>query len=121
MLSRKQQYVTRARHSHARISMVNAGTPNHSKWDCTYHVVFIPKFQREILYRQLRRCLGEVLRGLTEQKECQIEVGHLLPGHVRVTISIPPKYAVSLVVGFINCNRAVHLAGVTGPLCLVQC
>ena len=85
---------------------------NHTKWECKYHVVFIPKCRRKVLYGELRRNLGEVFRKLTEQKESQIEEGHLMPDHVHMTISIPPKYAVSHVVGFIKGKSAIHLARV---------
>jgi hypothetical protein len=74
---------------------------NHSKWECKYHVVFIPKCRRKTLYAQLRRHLGEVFRRLAEQKESKIEEGHLMPDHVHMMISIPPKYAVSQVIGFV--------------------
>ena len=87
---------------------------NHSKWECKYHVVFIPKCRRKTLYAQLRRHLGEVFRGLAEQKECTIEEGHLMPDHVHMMISIPPKYAVSQVIGFIKGKSAIHLARVYG-------
>ena len=87
---------------------------NHSKWECKYHVVFIPKCRRKTLYAQLRRRLGEVFRRLAEQKESTIEEGHLMPDHVHMMISIPPKYAVSQVIGFINGKSAIHLARVYG-------
>jgi putative transposase len=83
---------------------------NHSKWECKYHVVFIPKCRRKTLYAQLRRYLGEVFRKLAEQKESRIEEGHLMPDHVHMMISIPPKYAVSQVIGFIKGKSAIHLA-----------
>ena len=63
---------------------------SHTKWDCKYHVVFIPK-HRKTLYAELRRHLAEVFRRLAMQKECRIEEGHLLPDHVHMMISIPPK------------------------------
>lgn len=87
---------------------------NHTKWQCKYHVVFIPKNRRKTLYRQLRRYLGEVFRGLAQQKESRIEEGHLMPDHVHMMISIPPKYAVSQVVVYIKGKRAIHLARVYG-------
>ncbi len=83
---------------------------NHSRWECKYHVVFIPKCRRKTLYVQLRQYLGEVFRRLVEQKESRIEEGHLMPDHVHMMISIPPKYAVSQVVGFIKGKSAIHLA-----------
>src|SRR5215468_1737974 len=87
---------------------------SHSKWECKYHVVFIPKCRRRTLYVELRRHLGEVFRRLAEQKESRIEEGHLLVGHVHMLISIPPKYAVSQVIGFIKGKSAIHLARVYG-------
>jgi putative transposase len=67
---------------------------SHSKWECKYHVIFIPKGRRKALYAQLRRHLGDVFRSIVRQKECRIEEGHLMPDHVHMMISIPPKYAV---------------------------
>ena len=87
---------------------------NHGKWECKYHVAFIPKCRRKTLYTQLRRYLGEVFRKLAEQKESRIEEGHLMPDHVHMMISIPPKYAVSQVIGFIKGKSAIHLARTYG-------
>ena len=83
-------------------------------WECKYHVVFIPKCRRKTLYGQLKKHLGEVLRKLAQQKESEILEGHLMPDHVHMLISIPPKYAVSQVVGFIKGKSAIHLARVYG-------
>jgi len=79
---------------------------SHTKWECKYHVVFIPKYRRRVLYGQLRQHLGEVLRELARQKESRIEEGHLLPDHVHMMISVPPKYAVSQVVWGISRAKA---------------
>src|ERR1035437_318124 len=87
---------------------------NHTKWECKYHVVFIPKYRRKALYKELRRHLGEVFRQLAKQKESQIEEGHLLSDHVHMMIQIPPKYAVSQVIGYIKGKSAIHLARVYG-------
>ena len=78
------------------------GSLSHTTWDCKYHVVFIPKCRRKTLYQELRRHLGEVFRRLALQKESKVEEGHLMPDHVHMLLSIPPKYAVSQVVGFIK-------------------
>ena len=94
--------------------MDDAGNLNHTKWQCKYHVVFIPKMRRKVLYVELRRYLGEVFRALAVQKESRIEEGHLMPDHVHMMIAIPPKYAVSQVVGFIKGKSAIHLARVYG-------
>ena len=83
---------------------------SHSRWDCKYHIIFIPKCRRAVLYRELRKYLGEMFRHLAQQKECRIEEGHLLVDHVYMLISIPPKYAVAQVVGFMKGKSAIHLA-----------
>ncbi len=87
---------------------------NHTRWECKYHIVFIPKCRRKTLYGQLRVHLGEVFRMLAAQRESQIEEGHLMPDHVHMLVSIPPKYSVSQVVGFIKGKSAIHLARVYG-------
>ena len=83
---------------------------SHSKWECKYHVVFIPKYRKKAIYGELRKGLGRVLRTLAEQRESQIEEGHLMPDHVHMMISIPPKYAVAQVVGYIKGKSAIHVA-----------
>ena len=87
---------------------------SHSKWECKYHVVFIPKRRRKTLYGELRKHLGEVFRKLAEQKESRIEEGHLMGDHVHMMISIPPKYSVAQVIGYIKGKSAIHLARVYG-------
>jgi len=87
---------------------------SHSKWTCKYHVVLIPKGRRKALYGTLRPHLGEVFRTLAQQKESRIEEGHLLADHVHMMSAIPPKYAVSQVVGYIKGKSAMHLARVYG-------
>ena len=94
--------------------MDEQGSLNHTKWECKYPVVFIPKCRRKTLYQELRRYLGEVFLRLAEQKESQIKEGHLRPDHVHMMIAIPPKYAVSQVIGFIKGKSANHLARVYG-------
>jgi putative transposase len=84
----------------------------HTVWECKYHVVFIPKCRRKALYTQLRRDLGVVFRDLAEQKECKVEEGHLMPDHVHMLLSVPPKYSVASVMGFIKGKSAIHLARV---------
>ena len=84
------------------------------RMECKYHVVFIPKCRRRVLYEGLRQHLGEVFRRLAEQKESRVLEGHLMPDHVHMLLSIPPKYAVSEVVGFIKGKSAIHLARTYG-------
>lgn len=82
----------------------------HTKWECKYHIVWIPKYRKKTLYTQLRRYLGELLKDLASQKECKILEGHLVSDHVHILISIPPKYSVSQVVGFIKGKSAIAIA-----------
>ena len=83
---------------------------NHTRWECKYHIVFIPKYRRRRLFGQIRRELGEVFHRLARQKESLIEEGHVMPDHVHMMISIPPKYAVAQVVGYIKGKSAIHIA-----------
>ena len=83
---------------------------NHTTWDCKYHLVWIPKYRKKAIYGQLRKYLGEVFRDLASQKESTIIEGHLMGDHVHMLISIPPKYSVSQVVGYIKGNSAIHIA-----------
>lgn len=83
---------------------------NHSTWECKYHVVFIPKYRKKALFGTIRQRLGAVLRELAQRKECVIEEGHLMPDHVHIMISIPPKYAVAHVIGFIKGKSSIWIA-----------
>ena len=83
---------------------------SHTKWECKYHVVWIPKCRRKPLYGQLRKNMGEIFHELARQKESRVLEGHLQPDHVHMLISIPPKYAVSQVVGYMKGKSAIHIA-----------
>ena len=83
---------------------------NHTKWECKFHVVWIPKCRKKTLYGQIRKQLGTVLRELARQKESEIVEGHLVTDHVHMLISIPPKYAVAQVIGFIKGKSAIWIA-----------
>jgi putative transposase len=83
---------------------------SHTKWECKYHIVWIPKYRKKQLFGELRKELGEVLRQLARQKEAEIIEGHLLPDHVHILISIPPKYSVAQVVGYIKGKSAIWIA-----------
>jgi putative transposase len=83
---------------------------SHSRWECKYHVVFIPKYRRKQIFGQIKRYLGEVFHRLARQKECLIEEGHLMSDHVHMMISIPPKYSVAQVVGYLKGKSAIHIA-----------
>ncbi len=82
----------------------------HSKWDCTYHIVFIPKGRRKDLYGKVRKYLGKVFHELAGQRECKIIEGHMVQDHVHMLIKIPPKYSVAEVVGFMKGKSAIAIA-----------
>jgi len=92
--------------------MDNEQSLNHTKWECKYHVVWIPKYRRKELYGKLRQELGSLFKDFAQRQESQVLEGHLLPDHVHMLISIPPKYAVSQVVGFIKGKSAIQIARV---------
>ena len=83
---------------------------SHSKWDCKYHVVFIPKRRRKAVFGNIRKHLGAIFHELARQKECQIIEGHLMPDNVHMCIAIPPKYAVASVIGFLKGKSAIAIA-----------
>ena len=90
--------------------MNNTESLSHSKWECKYLVVWIPKCRRKALYEQLRKNLGEVFHELARQKESRVIEGHLQLDHVHMLISIPPKYSVAQVIGYIKGKSAIHIA-----------
>ena len=83
---------------------------SYTTWECKYHVVWIPKCRKKALYGQLRKHLGEMFHELARQKESKVLEGHLQPDHIHMLISIPPKYAVSHVVGYVKGKSAIHIA-----------
>ena len=87
---------------------------HHTKWECKYHLVWIPKSRKKVLYGQLRKELGQILRGLAKQKESEVMEGTLKADHVHMVLSIPPKYSVSQVVGYVKGKSAIWVARVTG-------
>ncbi len=82
----------------------------HTRWDCKYHMVWIPKCRRKVLFGKIRTYLGEVFHKLAKQRESEILEGHLCKDHVHMYIAIPPKYSVSQVVGFMKGKSAIHIA-----------
>ena len=75
---------------------------SHSKWNCKYHVVFAPKYRRKAIYGQIRRDIGGILRKLCEQKGIEIIEAELCPDHVHMLLSIPPKYSVAQIMGYLK-------------------
>ena len=83
---------------------------SHSRWDCKYHLVFVPKFRKKKLYGQVRSFLGPVFHELAGQRRCKILEGHMVQDHVHMLIQVPPKYAVSEIVGYIKGKSAIAIA-----------
>ena len=81
----------------------------HTKWMCKYHIVFSPKYRRKVIYDQIRTDIGEILRTLCQYKGIEIHEGHLMPDHVHLLMSIPPKYSVSSVMGYLKGKSALMI------------
>jgi REP-associated tyrosine transposase len=83
---------------------------NHATWECQYHVVFIPKYRKKALFGTVKQRLGEVFHDLARRRESRIEEGHLMPDHVPMLLSIPPKFSVAEVIGFIKGKSSIWIA-----------
>ena len=83
---------------------------SHTRWDCKYHIVFIPKKRKKMIYGSLRKYLGEILHDLAQQKGIEILEGHLMKDHVHMCLSVPPKFSVSTVVGYLKGKSAIAIA-----------
>jgi putative transposase len=83
---------------------------SHSKYDCKYNIVFVPKYRRKMLYGKIRQYLKQIFHDLARQKNCQIVSGHLVQDHVHMLISIPPKYSVAEVVRYLKGKSAIAVA-----------
>jgi putative transposase len=90
--------------------MTDLESLKHTRWECKYHIVFIPKGRKKRIYGQLRKELGSVFKELVQHRESKVEEGHLMTDHVHMLVSIPPKYSVSQVVGYIKGKSAIHIA-----------
>jgi putative transposase len=90
--------------------MNDVSSLTHSRWECKYHVVWIPKYRRKSLYGQLRQYLGQIFKDLARSRESEVLEGHMVVDHVHMLISIPPKYAVAQVIGYIKGKSAIHIA-----------
>ena len=90
--------------------MPNYNNLNHCTWECKYHIVFTPKYRKKSIFGLIRKDLKDVFHRLAQQKECKIEEGYLMPDHVHMLISIPPKHSVSTIVGFIKGKSSIWVA-----------
>jgi len=92
------------------MGIIQQQTLSHSVWECKYHIVWIPKYRKKSIYKELRQYLGEIFKELARQKDSQIIEGHLIKDHAHILISIPPKYSVAQVVGYIKGKSAITIA-----------
>jgi len=81
----------------------------HSKWDCKYHIIWIPKYRRKVIYGKLRKEIGTILRRLCDYKGIEIIEGKACVDHLHICISIPPKYSVSSIVGYLKGKSAITI------------
>jgi putative transposase len=81
----------------------------HVKWECKYHIVFIPKYRKKKLYGQVRKRIGEIFQELCRYKDIEILEGHAMPDHVHMCLSVPPKYSISMTVGYIKGKSAIKI------------
>lgn len=82
---------------------------SHVKWDCKYHIVFIPKYRQKVLYGEMRSKVGAIIRELCQQKGVELVEGRAMPDHIHLCLSIPPKYSVSHTVGFLKGKSAIRI------------
>ena len=81
---------------------MDKNTLAHTKWDCKYHIVFAPKYRRQIIYGKIKADIGNILRGLCERKDIEIIEATLCKDHVHMLVKIPPKYSVSEIIGYLK-------------------
>jgi putative transposase len=106
--------VNRSKFTKEEVVMQEYQSLNHTKWDCKYHVVWIPKYRKKALYGSIKKQLAPVINELARQKECKIIEGRLVGDHVHMVISIPPKYAVAQIIGFMKGKSAIWVARMSG-------
>ena len=89
--------------------MENFESLSHVRWDCKYHIVFIPKYRRKVIFGKLRGKIGKILRELCQQKEVEILEAYAMSDHIHMCVKIPPKYSVSYIIGFLKGKSAVRI------------
>ncbi len=89
--------------------MHNWQSQSHVRWDCKYHIVIVPKYRKKKLYGKFKRRVGEIIRDLCRQKGVELLEGHLKPDHIHMCLSVPPKYSIAFVIGFLKGKSAVRI------------
>ena len=81
----------------------------HVRWDCKYHVVIVPKYRKRRLYGKFREAVGSLLRELCRQKGVDVLEGHLLSDHIHMCLSVPPKFSIAFIIGFLKGKSAIRI------------
>jgi len=81
----------------------------HVKWECKYHVVIVPKYRKKVLFGRVRREVGKIIRQLCRQKDVELIEGHAMPDHIQLVLSVPPKYSIAMVMGYLKGKSAIHI------------
>ena len=81
----------------------------HVKWECKYHVVIVPKYRKKVLFGRVRRNVGKIIRQLCRQKDVELIEGHSMPDHIHLVLSVPPKYSIAMVMGYLKGKSAIHI------------
>jgi len=89
--------------------MIQYKSQAHVKWECKYHVVILPKYRKKALYGKLRRRVGEILRELCRQKGIGLEEGKAMADHIHMLLSVPPKYSIAMVIGYLKAKSAIRI------------
>ena len=82
---------------------------SHVRWTCKYHVVIVPKYRRKVIYGQQKKSIGAILRELCRQKGVELLEGHLMPDHIHMCLSVPPKYSIAHTIGFLKGKSAIRI------------
>jgi putative transposase len=80
----------------------------HVKWDCTYHIVIIPKYRKRVLFGDVRQRVGQIIRELAKRKDVEVVKGNALPDHIHMILKIPPRYSVAEIMGFLKGKSAIR-------------
>ena len=84
-------------------------TQKHTTWECKYHVVIVPKYRKKVLFGRVRRDVGKIIRQLCRQKDVDLIEGHAMLDHIHLVLSVPPKYSIAMVMGYLKGKSAIHI------------
>jgi putative transposase len=82
---------------------------SHVRWECKYHVIVVPKYRKRVLYGKIRKRVGEILKDLCRQRGIEMIEGHLMPDHIHMCLSVPPKFSIAFAIGFLKGKSAVRI------------